>query len=206
MELEASRTAIIVVHMQEDIVQPGSAFGSVFSGQAAERDVVSKIGEVLSAGRAAGAAVVYLRIAWRPGYSDLIANSPLLNMVKQAGCLVEGTPGAAIIEALTPQPGDLVVTHKRPGGFTASQLDLLLRAKGITTVAFAGIATNASVEGTARQASDLGYETLLVEDACSAADAPAHAASVQAMSLLATVVTVDDFTRALSGKGVAVPP
>ncbi|GAW48952.1 MULTISPECIES: cysteine hydrolase family protein [unclassified Nocardioides] len=197
MEFEPSKTAILVVHMQNDIVRPEGAFGAIFAQQATERHVIEHIRATLTAGRAAGATIVYLRIAWQSDYSDLVANSPLLGMVQQAGCLVDGTPGATIIEELTPQPGDLVVTHQRPGAFTSSQLDLLLRSRGVTTVACAGVATNASVEGTARQASDLGYQTLLIEDACSAADAATHAASAQSLSLLATISTVEEFTEAL---------
>jgi biuret amidohydrolase len=81
-------------------------------------------------------------------------------MVAQAQCLVEGSAKAEIVPQLTAQDGDVVLTHKRVGGFSASQLDVILRARGIDTVLFAGVATNASVESTARQASDLGYRTI----------------------------------------------
>ena len=198
MELTPSRTAVIAVHMQSDVVSADGAFGGFFAAQAAERDVIGQLATLLDAARAAGATAVYTRVAWQPGYPDLMANSPLLGMVAQTQCLVEGSEKAQIVPQLTPQDGDVVVTHQRVGGFSASQLDTILRARGIDTVLFAGVATNASVEGTARQASDLGYRTVIVADACSAADPGAHDASIASLGLLAEITTVDEATDALS--------
>jgi biuret amidohydrolase len=90
------------------------------------------------------------------------------------------------------------VTHRRVGGFHDSDLDHVLRSAGVDTVAVLGVATNASVEGTARGASDLGYRVLVVSDACSAATPEAHAASVESMGLLAEITTTDDVIAALS--------
>jgi nicotinamidase-related amidase len=203
MELIPSRTAVIAVHMQHDIVTAEGAFGGFFAGQAAERDVVGQAGKLLDAARRSGATAVYTRVAWQPGYPDLIANSPLLGMVAQSQCLVEGSAKAEIAPQLTPQDGDIVLTHQRVGGFSASQLDAILRSRGIDTVLFAGVATNASVEGTARQASDLGYRTIIVADACSAADATAHDASIASLGLLAEITTTAEAVGALSGAAVS---
>jgi len=93
----------------------------------------------------------------------------------------DGSHGAAIVDELSPQQGDTVVTHQRIGGFHNSELDATLRHAGIDTVVFVGVATNASVEGTARVASDLGYRTVVVSDACSAATPAAHAASLESL-------------------------
>ncbi|MCW2943914.1 MAG: putative isochorismatase hydrolase [Actinoallomurus sp.] len=198
MELDPSTTAVIAVHMQKDIVTADGAFGGFFAEQAAERDVVGVTGRLLDAARAAGSTVVYTRVAWQPGYTDLVVNSPLLGIVVQSQCLVEGSDTAEIVPELTPADGDLVVTHQRVGGFSASQLDTLLRSRGIDTVLFAGVATNASVEGSARQASDLGYRTVVVADACSAADQATHEASIASLGLLAEIVTSADVIAALS--------
>jgi nicotinamidase-related amidase len=198
MELDPSTTAVIAVHMQKDIVTADGAFGGFFAEHAAERDVVGVTGRLLDAARAAGSTVAYTRVAWQPGYTDLVANSPLLGIVVQSQCLVEGSDTAEIVPELTPADGDLVVTHQRVGGFSASQLDTLLRSRGIDTVLFTGVATNASVEGTARQASDLGYRTVVVADACSAADQATHEASIASLGLLAEIVTSADAIAALS--------
>jgi biuret amidohydrolase len=203
MDLTPSRTAIIAVHMQHDIITADGAFGGFFAAQAAERDVIGQAGQLLEAARRSGAAAVYTRVAWQPGYPDLVVNSPLLGMVAQFGALVEGSGKAEIVPQLAPQDGDVVLTHQLVGGFAASQLDVILRSRGIDTVLFAGVATNASVESTARQASDLGYRTIVVADACSAADPGAHDAAVASLGLLAEITTTAEAVQALSGLAVS---
>ena len=202
MELNPATTAIIAVHMQPDIVSADGAFGPIFAAQAAERDIVGVIGKLHDAARGAGVAVIYTRVAWKADYSDLIPNSPLLDMIVQNKCLVDGRDQAEIVPELSPHPGDSVVTHKRVSGFTGSDLDELLRARGIDTVLFSGVATNASVEGTARQASDLGYRTVIISDACSAADQSAHDASLNSLGLLAEIATSAEAIAAISGARV----
>ena len=203
MDITPSRTAVIAVHMQHDIVAADGAFGGFFAAQAAERDVIGQVGQLLEAARRSGATAVYTRVAWQPGYPDLVANSPLLAMTKQSQCLVEGSAKAEIVPQLSPQDGDVVVTHQRVGGFSASQLDGILRSRGVNTVLFAGVATNASVEGTARQASDLGYRTIIVADACSAADQGSHDASIASLGLLGEITTTAEAVEALSGVAVS---
>ena len=203
MDITPSRTAVIAVHMQHDIVAADGAFGGFFAAQAAERDVIGQVGQLLEAARRSGATAVYTRVAWQPGYPDLVANSPLLSIVAQSQCLVEGSAKAEIVPQLTPQDDDVVVTHQRVGGFSASQLDGILRSRGVDTVLFAGVATNASVEGTARQASDLGYRTIIVADACSAADQGSHDASIASLGLLGEITTTAEAVEALSGVTVS---
>jgi biuret amidohydrolase len=201
VELNRARTAVIAVHMQKDVVNADGAFGGFFATQAVERDVVGIIGKLLDTARAAGVTVVYTRVAWQPGLADLVVNSPILGIVQQSGCLVEGSDKAQILPELTPRDSDLVVTHKRVGGFSSSQLDTLLRSRGIDTVLFAGVATNFSVEGTARQASDLGYRTIIVADACSAADVATHDAAIGSLGLLAEIASSADVTDVLTRQG-----
>jgi nicotinamidase-related amidase len=198
MELDPTRTAVIAVHLQKDVVNADGAFGGFFADQAVERDVVGVNSTLLDAARRAGSTVVYTRVAWQPGLADLIVNSPILQIVQQSGCLVEGSEKAQILDELNPQDSDLVVTHQRVGGFSASQLDQLLRSRGIDTLLFTGVATNFSVEGTARQASDLGYRTIIVADACSAADPATHDASIASLGLLAEITTSTAVLEALS--------
>ena len=150
MDLNPASTAVIAVHMQKDVVTAEGAFGGFFAAQAEKVDVVGVISRLLDAARAAGTVVVYTRVAWQPGLADLVVNSPILGIVAQSGCLLEGSDKAEIVPQLTPHDGDLILTHQRVGGFSASQLDVLLRSRGIDTVLFAGVATNFSVEGTAR--------------------------------------------------------
>jgi nicotinamidase-related amidase len=195
---DPKRTAVVAVHLQHDIVGADGAFAPFFHAEIQRTGVLDTIARLLEGARAAGAAVVYTRVAFQPGYPDLHANSPLLGMVAQSKCLEDGTPGADVIPEVAPSDGDTVVTHHRVGGFHDSQLDATLRTAGVDTIAFVGVATNASVEGTARVASDLGYRTVVVSDACSAGSPEAHAASLQSLGLLAEIVTTDELLSGLS--------
>ena len=102
MELNPARTAVIAVHLQKDIVNADGAFGGFFAAQAVERDVVGVNRKLLNAARDAGSTVVYTRVAWQPGLSDLVANSPILGIVRDSGCLVEGSEELSSLPNLLP--------------------------------------------------------------------------------------------------------
>lgn len=186
-----SRTAVVSIHNQGDIIEPNGAFADMFHEQITRRNVVGQLAGLLEQARTAGAPIIYTRIAFTPDYSDLVPNSPLLQMVQQAGCLVDGTESAAIIPPLIPSPGDAVITNQQVGGL-GTELAELLRSRNIGTLLIAGVATNISVESTARAAVDHGYRVAIVEDACSAATEAAHAASIESLGLLATILTCDE--------------
>lgn len=197
-QLNAATTALLIVHLQNDIVSEGTAFGSIFAAEASARNVVARTNAAAEALRAKGGLVVPLRIAFEPDFSNLNPTMPLLQMVEQAGCLKDGSSGAALVDDFVVVDGDAVVTHQRPGPFTDSNLSEVLDSRGITAVAVCGVATNASVEGAVRQAADLGYQVLVVSDAASAADAASHEAALGSMGLFAQAVTVDEFTARLA--------
>jgi len=203
--LDPKQTAVVAVHVQNDVVGTDGAFASFFRAEIDRTGVLHTISRVLDGARNAGVKVVYTRVAWQPGFADLHANSPLLGVVAQTKCLEDGSRGAAIHDDLTPGSDDAVVTHQRAGGFQNSELDATLREAGVDTVVFVGVATNHSVEGTARVASDLGYHTVVVSDACSAATAAAHAASLESLGLLAEIITADELLAKFAERSTAVP-
>jgi biuret amidohydrolase len=201
---DPARTAVVAVHLQNDIVGAEGAFAPFFRAEIERTGVLDTIARVLNGARAAGATVVYTRVAWQQGFDDLVPNSPLLGMVAQNGCLVDGTQGAAFVDGLAPREGDKVVTHQRVGGFAGSTLDVVLRAAGVDVVVFVGVATNGSVESTARAASDLGFHAVVVADACSAGSEAAHNASLESLGLLAEITTADELLAALAPRSAGV--
>lgn len=201
MDVIAERCAVVAVHLQGHVVGPDGAFAPFFREQVLQRGVLEVIGRLLDAARAAGRPVIYTRVAWQPDYSDLNANSPLLQIAQQAGALTEGDPKTDIVAELSPQPGDVVHTHQRIGGFNP-RLDQQLHDLDVDTVLVCGVATNASVEGTARGLSDAGYRVLIVEDACSAATPEAHQASIASMGLIGEIVDTATARAALEGVSV----
>jgi biuret amidohydrolase len=198
MEINPRTTAVIAVHMQNDIVSERGGFGSLFAEMVKGHRTVASVNDLLAMMREAGALMAYTRVAFKSDYSDMVPNSPLLLMTKQQSCLVEGTWQTQVVAELTPREGDVVITHQRISGFAGTQLDVLLRSRGVDTVLVAGVATNLSVEGTARDASNLGFRTVVVSDACAAASEAAHRASIETLALLGEVATLEEIRRAVA--------
>lgn len=201
MDLNPKRTAVIAVHCQGDIVSADGAFASFFHDEVVSRGVISKIGNLLDSARETGMTVIYTRVAFKPDFSDLNANSPLLKIVEQAECLKEGSASADITPELAPSANDLVITHQRVGGFVP-ELTSILESRDIDTLIFAGVATNASVESTARVATDAGYRVIIAEDACSAATPDAHKASIESLALLTEISSTSEIIGASASQPV----
>lgn len=195
---DPATTALVNVHWQRDIATRQGAFGPFFADEIENRSAVKHAATALQAARDHGALVVFARAAFRPGHADLIANCALYEQVAATGCLLDGSPGAAIIPELTPRAEEPIVTHARVSAFQGTELDLVLRARGITTVLVTGVATNVTVEGTARDAVGIGYRTVLVADACAAADGAAHAATLATFALLGSTLDSTDLAPAFS--------
>lgn len=194
--LDPATTALINVHWQRDIATRQGAFGPFFADEIESRGAVKHAGTALQAARDHGALVVFARAAFRPGYPDLMRNCALYEQVAATGCLLDGSPGAEIIPELAPLPEEPIITHARISAFQGTELDLMLRARGITTALVTGVATNVTVEGTARDAVGLGYRTVLVADACAAADGAAHAATLATFGLLGSSLDSTDLAPA----------
>ena len=196
--LDPRTTALINVHWQRDIVTRDGAFGPFFAAEVEGRSAVKHAALAARTARELGALVVHARAAFRPDYPDLIQNCALYEQVAATRCLQDGTPGAEIIPDLTPAADDPVVSHARISAFQGTELDLILRARGITSVLVTGVATNVTVEGTARDAVGLGYRTILVADACAAGDRRAHEATLATFQLLGSTLNSADLAAAFS--------
>lgn len=196
--IDARSTALLVVHLQNDIAAENGAFGGLFIEQSRANGTLGKAAALADVVREAGGSVVYLRIGFDPGYDQLVPNVPLLAMVKQFGAAVNGTWQTEIVDEVAPKDGDLVLTHTRTSPFQDSPLDRMLRARGVDTVIVCGIATNASVEDAARHAANLGYRTIISSDASSAATLAAHEATLASFELFGEVADTETLAAALS--------
>lgn len=199
--LNPAATALLVVHLQHDIVSSGTIFGALFSPEVHSRNILANCRSAMEAVREAGGLVIPLRIAFARDYSNLDPSVPLLQLAKEAGCLKEGSEGTAILPEIAVHDEDIVVTHQLPGPFSRSLLNELLKSRGIENVVVCGVATNTSVESAVRQAADLGYRTYILSDAASAADEAAHQASVTSMALFARVITLPKLRASLRAWG-----
>ena len=202
MALEISskpHTALLVMDFENDIVHPEGAFKDFgFAQMVADNNVLDKTSQLLTAARSSGVTVIYVSVKFREGYPERPANSGLWQGLHGANALVEGTWGSQIHDQLTPEKGEPIVTKRGVSAFTASDIEQILHTKRIGTLILAGVATNFVVEGTARQACDLGYDTIVVGDCCASMSQEAHDASLNtALPFLCTVTTLDEESAAL---------
>ncbi|MFD4208195.1 cysteine hydrolase family protein [Micromonospora tulbaghiae] len=190
--IDWAHTAVVGVHWQHEVVSPDGVFGPFFAGQVARHGVAANAARVATAARAAGGLVVFTRVAYRPGYPDLIANTPSFAMIREHGAFLEGDPKTRIVDEVARQPGDVVVTSTRLGGFSGTELDLILRGRGVRTVVFTGVATNLAVASTAYQAVDHGYRIVTVSDACTAATDELHDTYLSTLGQLGEVAATGE--------------
>ena len=197
MEINKSTTAFLACHWENDVVGPDGAFAPFFRAQVEKHGVIDVAKRLIDGARAADAQVVYTRVGFAEGHSDLVTNIPLLGVVAQQGCLLNDTHATEIIDELKPASEDWVLTNPKVSGFASSDLDQRLRDAGIDTLVLFGVATNLSVESTGRSAGDLGYRVIVVSDASCAASDEAHEATLASFGLLGEVATADDVLAAL---------
>ncbi|GAA2458272.1 hypothetical protein GCM10010273_47420 [Streptomyces lavendulocolor] len=119
------------------------------------------------------------RIALRPGFPEVGTRNRALAAVARAGLHVEGAPGTEIHPEVAPRPGDVVVTKRRASAFSGSDLDVVLRARGIDSLVLTGIATSAVVLSTLCHANDLDFGLTLLSDACLDTDPEVHRVLVE---------------------------
>ena len=199
LEISKQHTALLAMDFENDIIHPEGAFKDFgFAQMVAENNVIDKTSQLLTAARGAGISVIYVSVKFRPSYPERPANSGLWQGLHGATALVEGTWGARIHDQLTPQDGDHMVTKRGVSAFAASDLEQLLHTNRIGTLLLAGVATNFVVEGTARQACDLGYNTIVVGDCCASMSQEAHDSSLNtALPFLCTISNLNEVTEAL---------
>ncbi|MCL2465539.1 MAG: cysteine hydrolase, partial [Micrococcales bacterium] len=126
--------------------------------------------------RAAGATVIHSPITFQPGYYEITSHPyGILKGVVDSSSFVKGGWGAAIADPIAPKDGDIVLEGKRGlDAFASTNLDFILRSKGIETVVLAGFLTNCCVESTMRSAYERGYEVITLTDAVAATSQPEH--------------------------------
>lgn len=204
MEINPRGAAVLGMHWQRDVVTREGAFGGFFGEMVEKAGVIGRTAGVLASAREHGVPVFYARVCFSEGHPELIANCPHFDLVGQTECLVDGTPGTSIVPELAPEAGDTIVDHARSTATYGTDLVEQLRARNVRSVAVLGVATNISVEGTARNLMDAGFDVYVVADCCAAATQEAHDASVETLGLLTRgVVSADELTSAFK-TGAAV--
>jgi gluconolactonase len=167
-KLNAKKTALIIQDLQNDVIAEGGAFASSGApAHAKKQNLVENVKKLAAAMRKAGAVVIHIHYIVEPGAPGLKLNAPLFRGLAEGHAVVRGTWGAAPVEGLEPQKGDLLVEKMRMNGFHGTRLETLLQGYGIESLVIAGAWTNFSVEHTARHGADAGYDVVVATDGTS---------------------------------------
>jgi biuret amidohydrolase len=172
-ELPPGRTALVVIDMQRDFIEPGG-FGEVLGNDVSTlKAAIEPVARLLTLFRARGWPVIHTRESHRPDLSDCppakrLRGKPGLR-IGDAGpmgrILVQGEPGNAIVDACAPFAGEIEIDKPGKGAFYNTNLQTILAAKGVTHLVFCGVTTEVCVQTSMREANDRGYECLVVEEA-----------------------------------------
>jgi nicotinamidase-related amidase len=206
MPIDPKRTAVVLIEYQNDFTSEGGALHGAVQGVMEQTGMLENTRALVDGARAAGATIVHAPITFAPGYGELSA-SPygILKGVVDSTAFVKGEWGAEIVDSLAPQAGDVVVEGKRGlDTFATTNLDFILRARGITTIALGGFLTNCCVESTMRTGYEKGYEVITLSDCVAATSAEEHENAIRFdYPMFSAVMTSEVLARELAAAPVA---
>jgi nicotinamidase-related amidase len=171
-KINVKKTALLVIDMQNDLIKAKEEPFSTVTKMVKSKGVISNTAKVIEAARQARMPIIFIGHVHRKDNADAFATITDLMLQGLAPppreALVEGTPGAYFVDELKPLPGDHIVWKRRSNAFYNSDLELMLRRRGIDTVIITGVVTNGCVANTVRGAQERDLHVIVLSDCCAA--------------------------------------
>jgi nicotinamidase-related amidase len=176
--MNAKKTALVLIEYQNDFTTDGGALHGAVKTVMEDSNMLANTLETVEKAREAGVTIVHAPIQFVKGYYE-ITDHPygILKGVVDNNAFIKGSWGGSIADAMAPQEGDIVVEGKRGlDTFASTNLDFILRSKGIENLVLGGFLTNCCVESTMRTGYEKGYNVVTLTD-CTAATSPEEQAA-----------------------------
>lgn len=210
LEFAPGRAALVVIDMQRDFLLPGGFGQTLGNDVGLLQAAVGPCQRALAAARAAGLMVIHTREGHRPDLSDappakLARGAPSLRIGDpgpMGRILVRGERGHDIVDELAPLPGEVVLDKPGKGAFHQTDLEQILRNRGIDTLLVAGVTTEVCVHTTVREGNDRGYRCVVLGDACASYFPEFHRVGLEMIKaqggIFGWVCDVSDFAAAVA--------
>lgn len=181
LSIDPATTALVLIEYQNEFTSEGGVLHDAVAPVMDSTQMLPKTVDLVTRARAAGITIMHAPITFAPGYGELTRHPyGILKGVVDGNAFVKDSWGAAIVDDLSPVDGDIVVEGKRGlDTFASTNLDFILRSKGITTVIIGGFLTNCCVESTMRSAYENGYRVITLTDGTAATSPEEHEAAIR---------------------------
>ena len=178
-----SDTALIVGDIQNGIVN------MILPDAEKQKAYLDNLANTIAAARKAGVHIIYIRVGFRKGYPDIEPNNKFFGPIKQSGVFIEDDQTTQIHAAVAPQEEDVVVIKRRVSAFVGTDLEVVLRAKGVRKLVLTGLSTSGIILSSLRIAADLDYILTVLDDLCADREDAVHNALVE--KIFPTQATVE---------------
>jgi nicotinamidase-related amidase len=202
--VDPAQTALVLIEYQNDFTSPGGTLHGAVAPVMESNGMLQNTVDLVAKARAAGATIVHTPISFAAGYGEISRNPyGILAGVVDSTSFVKGTWGVEIVDDMTPEEGDIVIEGKRGfDAFASTNLDFILRSKGIGTIAIGGFLTNCCVESTMRTGYEKGYQVYTLTVCVAATSIEEHENAIRFdYPMFSRPVSSTEFLTALSGAG-----
>ena len=201
--MDPSKTAVVLIEFQNDFTSEGGALHGAVQASMEATGMLKNTQSVIESARRAGATIIHSPIQFAAGYHEITSHPyGILKGVVDSNAFIKGEWGAQIVADVAPAENDIVLEGKRGlDAFASTNLDFILRSKGIATVALGGFLTNCCVESTMRSAYERGFAVITLTDCVAATSIEEHTNALTFdYPMFSMPMSAHQFSAALDGR------